>query len=236
MTPSTSMPPAFEIHRVAERALLVRFLDDDLARAVARSSAVYAFLSRPPDTGADRPLESAGKEGFSRQAEWIPGAGNLLLRVEESAAEARIRLESFLRLFPLAEPFKGRRTIEAAVRFGGPDGADLSAVAHETGLTEAEVVERICAARLTVAFVGFSPGFPYLVGLPPELHLPRLATPRPKVPAGSVAIGGPFAGIYPAATPGGWRLVGRTDLALFDAAASPPALLAPGDRIRFVAG
>jgi len=236
MTRSTSMPPAFEIHRVAERALLVRFLDDDLARAVARSSAVFSFLSRPPDMEADGHGESVDQQKISRRAEWIPGAGNLLLRVEDSAADAQVRLEDFLRTFPFRGAAPGGRSVEATVRFGGPDGEDLPAVARETELSEAEVVARLCGAELTVAFVGFSPGFPYLVGLPPELEVPRLAKPRTKVPAGSVAIAGPFAGIYPAATPGGWRLVGRTDLALFDATSSPPAFLAPGDRIRFVAG
>ena len=91
-------------------------------------------------------------------------------------------------------------------------------------------MHRLTGTRFRVAFCGFAPGFPYLTGLPAELALPRLATPRPRVPAGSVALAGPYAGIYPGASPGGWLLVGRTDLVLFDVAADPPARLGPGTR------
>ena len=83
------------------------------------------------------------------------------------------------------------------------------------------------------AFGGFAPGFGYLTGLPPELHVPRRDTPRTRVPAGSVGLAGPFAGAYPRASPGGWQLVGRTDAGLFDVDRRPPALLAPGGRVRF---
>lgn len=117
----------------------------------------------------------------------------------------------------------------------GESGADLEAVAAQCGVTTDEVVRRFCAASYTVAFVGFSPGFPYLIGLPAALEVARLPTPRPAVPAGSVAIAGPFAGVYPSATPGGWRLLGRTEEPLFDSAATPPARFAAGDRVRFVA-
>jgi KipI family sensor histidine kinase inhibitor len=85
-----------------------------------------------------------------------------------------------------------------------------------------------------VAFCGFSPGWAYLSGLPAELAVPRLATPRPKVPAGSVAVGGEYVGIYPSASPGGWRLIGHTDAALFNVDADPPALLTPGTRVVLV--
>ena len=93
---------------------------------------------------------------------------------------------------------------------------------------------RLRAERtVLVAVTGFAPGFAYLTGLPPELHVPRRATPRTRVPAGSVGLAGPFAGAYPRASPGGWQLVGRTDAVLFDVARNPPALLAPGARVRF---
>jgi KipI family sensor histidine kinase inhibitor len=124
------------------------------------------------------------------------------------------------------------------VRFGraaGDSGADLETVATACALAAAEVVARFCAATYTVAFVGFAPGFPYLVGLPPELEVARLPSPRPRVPAGAVAIAGPFAGVYPSATPGGWRLLGAAEIRLFDPAATLPARLAAGDRVRFVA-
>ncbi|MEU5671736.1 allophanate hydrolase subunit 1 [Micromonospora sp. NPDC047762] len=115
------------------------------------------------------------------------------------------------------------------------DGPDLAAVAEHWGVDVPAVRHKLTSTRFRVAFCGFAPGFPYLTGLPAELALPRLATPRPRVPAGSVALAGPYAGIYPGASPGGWLLVGRTDLVLFDVAADPPARLGPGTTVRMVA-
>ncbi|MGC4760458.1 5-oxoprolinase subunit B family protein [Micromonospora trifolii] len=115
------------------------------------------------------------------------------------------------------------------------DGPDLPAVAEHWGVDVPAVRHRLTSTRFRVAFCGFAPGFPYLTGLPAELALPRLATPRPRVPAGSVALAGPYAGIYPGASPGGWQLVGRTDLVLFDVAADPPARLGPGTTVRMAA-
>ncbi|MCX6630649.1 MAG: 5-oxoprolinase subunit PxpB, partial [Candidatus Solibacter sp.] len=126
------------------------------------------------------------------------------------------------------------RHIEIPVRYGGEFGPDLSDVARHTGLTEERVVQLHSAAEYLVYFVGFATCFPYLGGLPPELATPRLAAPRKHVPVGSVAIGGAQAGIYPLASPGGWRLIGRTRLLLFDPSACPPPLLRMGDRVRFV--
>jgi KipI family sensor histidine kinase inhibitor len=114
------------------------------------------------------------------------------------------------------------------------DGPDLAEVAGRCGLTTAELIARHSGAVYRVALIGFLPGFPYLDGLPPELHLPRRATPRPRVPAGSVAIAGPQTGIYPQESPGGWHLLGTTAARLFDTARWPPALLSAGDIVRFV--
>lgn len=127
-----------------------------------------------------------------------------------------------------------QRTVEIPVTFGGEAGPDLDDVARHTGLSQEAVVERFCAADFTVYFVGFSTCFPYLGGLPPELATPRLSAPRKHVPAGSVAIGGSQGGVYPLASPGGWRLIGRTSLRLFDPAGTPPPLLRMGDRVRFL--
>lgn len=113
------------------------------------------------------------------------------------------------------------------------DGEDLADVAAQVGVSVEEVVRRHSAATYTVAFCGFMPGFAYIVGLPPELQLPRRATPRTRVPAGAVAIAAEFAGVYPRESPGGWHLLGRTDAALWDEARSVPALLAPGTTVRF---
>lgn len=126
------------------------------------------------------------------------------------------------------------RHVEIPVRYGGDAGPDLGDVARHTGLSEERVIELHSAAEYLVYFVGFSTCFPYLGGLPPELATPRLSAPRKSVPVGSVAIGGPQAGIYPLASPGGWRLIGRTDVKLFDASATPPPLLRMGDRVKFV--
>lgn len=112
------------------------------------------------------------------------------------------------------------------------DGEDLALAAHHLSLSVEELVARHSSTEFTVAFCGFAPGFGYLTGLP--WTVPRLAAPRPRVPAGSVGLAGPYTGVYPSASPGGWLLVGRTDVRLFDVDASPPALLAPGTRVRFV--
>ena len=126
------------------------------------------------------------------------------------------------------------RTIEIPVCYGGAFGPDLEDVARHTGLTAGRVVELHASAQYLVYFLGFSPGFPYLGGLPTELATPRLSAPRKVVPAGSVAIGGSQTGVYPVDSPGGWRIIGRTTLRLFDAATIPPALLRIGDTVRFV--
>jgi KipI family sensor histidine kinase inhibitor len=114
------------------------------------------------------------------------------------------------------------------------DGPDLDLVAETANITPDEVVRLHTAATYEVAFCGFAPGFGYLTGLPEVLQQPRLDSPRTKVPAGSVGIAGEFTAAYPRATPGGWRLIGRTEITLFDPKAETPALLQPGDSVRFV--
>lgn len=132
-----------------------------------------------------------------------------------------------------AEP-KEARLVEIPAKFGAEFGPDLDDVARHTGMSPQRVVDLYCGAEYRVFFVGFSTCFPYLGGLPAELATPRLAAPRKSVPEGSVAIGGSQAGVYPLASPGGWRLIGRTETRLFDPEAAPPALLRMGDIVRFV--
>ena len=121
-------------------------------------------------------------------------------------------------------------TVTIPVRY---DGDDLEAVGRATGRTIDEVIALHSGARYEVAFCGFAPGFGYLRGLPAELHLPRRDTPRTRVPAGSVAIASEYSAVYPRASPGGWHLLGSTDLVLFDPLREPPALLSPGVVIEF---
>lgn len=123
------------------------------------------------------------------------------------------------------------REVEVPVVYDGPD---LDAVARHCGLEPDEVVRRHVASRWTVAFAGFAPGFAYLSGGDPRLEVPRLERPRPRVEAGSVGLAGRFSGVYPRPSPGGWRLIGRTDAPLWDLDRDDPALLHPGDLVRFV--
>jgi KipI family sensor histidine kinase inhibitor len=127
------------------------------------------------------------------------------------------------------------REVTIPVVYGGEYGPDLDDVAAITGLSDEEVIARHTGADYLVACIGFSPGFPYLLGLPAELATPRLPNPRTRVPAGSVGIGGEQTGVYPQATPGGWRLIGRTPLRLFDPEGEEPFLLRAGDHLRFAA-
>ncbi len=125
------------------------------------------------------------------------------------------------------------KVVEIPVCYGGEFGPDLAEVARYTGLAPEEVVRRHCEAETCVHFLGFTPGFPYLSGLPPELAVPRRAVPRKDTPAGSVGIGGSQTGIYPMRSPGGWNLIGRTPLRLFRVNDDPPTVLRPGDRVHF---
>lgn len=165
-------------------------------------------------------------------ADIVPAARTVLLDFD-SRVTSHARLADAVRALPL-----GAISHEAAgeVTLGVVyDGADLPDIAALTGLTPAEVVRRHLDATYTVAFVGFAPGFAYLVGGDPALNVPRRMTPRTRVPAGSVGLAGEFSGVYPREGPGGWQLLGRTDARIWDLDRTPPALLAPGTRVRFVA-
>jgi KipI family sensor histidine kinase inhibitor len=125
-----------------------------------------------------------------------------------------------------------RETVEIPVRYDGPDLAEVAAM---WGVTAGEVARIHSQARFRVAFCGFAPGFGYLTGLPERYAVPRMATPRTAVPAGSVGLAGAYTGIYPRSSPGGWQLIGTTDAVLWDPTREPAALLAPGTPVRFVA-
>ncbi|MEN0112136.1 MAG: 5-oxoprolinase subunit PxpB, partial [Planctomycetota bacterium] len=125
------------------------------------------------------------------------------------------------------------RLAKLPVCYGGEFGPDLEGLAERAGLAISEVVRRHHSAEYRVGAVGFRPGFPYLVGLDPRLHTPRLGDPRTTVPAGSVAIGGAYTGVYPEASPGGWNVIGRTPRRMHDPGRQRPALVATGDVVRF---
>lgn len=168
--------------------------------------------------------------------EVVPGMNNLCIMFDPLATTARSLAPQLRAAWQRNETEAAvpvAREIEIPVHYGGSDGPDLDAVAAHTGLSTDEVVARHSAALYQVFFIGFQPGFAYLGGLDASLHTPRRAEPRLAVPAGSVGIGGAQTGIYPAASPGGWQLIGRTALSLFDPARTPPTLLQPGDQVRF---
>jgi KipI family sensor histidine kinase inhibitor len=167
--------------------------------------------------------------------EVLPGMNNLTLTFDPTAIELDALMAQVLAAWPKlsAKAVEGR-LVEIPVAYGGEHGPDLGDVAAHTGLTPAEVVRRHSAGEYVVYLLGFLPGFAFMGGLAPELATPRRAEPRTAVPARSVGIGGEQTGIYPLVSPGGWQLIGRTSLEMFDPAAEPPTLLRPGDRVRFV--
>lgn len=168
--------------------------------------------------------------------EAVPGMNTLTLLFDPERTEPEI-LEARLRAaWPRCEGKDAPgREVEIPVHYGGELGPDLAAVAAHAGLQPAQVVALHAAAEYRVFCLGFLPGFAYLGRLDPRLATPRRAEPRVSVAAGSVGIGGAQTGIYPIASPGGWQVIGRTELPLFEPEGDPPNRLQPGDRVRFVA-
>ncbi|MGC9398758.1 MAG: 5-oxoprolinase subunit PxpB [Anaerolineae bacterium] len=207
---------------VGEAAFTVEFGNRVDARLTARVHALDALLT--PDT----------LPGF---IETVPTYRALLVRYDPCvcpADEVEAALGAHLDAWAEIEPPEGR-LIEIPVRYGGDAGPDLASVAQHAGLSPAEVIRLHTAPTYRVAMLGFAPGFAYLQGLDPRIAAPRLETPRTCVPSGSVGIAGGQTGVYALDTPGGWRILGRTDLALFDPAREAPFLLQAGDRVRFIA-
>ncbi|MFV0130941.1 5-oxoprolinase subunit B family protein [Streptomyces sp. HMX112] len=196
---------------VGERALLVE-LDSG-----AQAQAFHAELLRRRSAGALPPV-----------ADIVPAARTVLL--DGLADPGRFAAQVARWEIP---PLRARLdpVVELAVRYDGPD---LAEVAARWGVAPGEAARIHSAAEYRVAFCGFAPGFGYLTGLPERYEVPRRATPRTAVPAGSVALAGPYTGVYPRSSPGGWQLIGTTDAVLWDPAREPAALLVPGTRVRFV--
>ena len=221
------MSGLFVIETLGEDALLLRFGDAVDMSINQRVHACAAALQR------DRP---------AWLIDIVPAFATLALCIDidaftnaaEPLAEPRRWLAS--RRFDTAgdTTTASTRSHSIDVRYGGEFGPDLEAVAEHAGLSREELIDRHRSAEYRVGMLGFAPGFPYLIGMDPNLSMHRHATPRTSVNAGSVGIAGAQTGIYPRSGPGGWQIIGHTKARLFDATREEPALLQPGDIVRFV--
>jgi KipI family sensor histidine kinase inhibitor len=205
--------------------IAVRLLPMGERALLAETESLDAVLALHAALAASRP---------TGVVDLVPAARSVLVRVETGTlplASARSWIERTAEETDAAIPAdEGAPVIELDAAYGGPD---LAETADRLGLSTDELVARHSSAEWTVAFTGFAPGFGYLVSPDWTFDVPRLDSPRTRVPAGSIGLAGAFSGAYPRETPGGWRLIATTDAALFDPDASPPALLAPGTRVRF---
>jgi 5-oxoprolinase (ATP-hydrolysing) subunit B len=165
-------------------------------------------------------------------AEVVPGAATVLATLAQGA-DGQYVGQQLLQVAGAPPPSPAADTLDTVELPVVYDGEDLTAVAAACGLSTAEVVDRHATTTYRAAFCGFAPGFAYLTGLDPALHLPRRGTPRTRVPAGSVAVAAEYTAVYPSASPGGWHLIGSTDTRLFDPRRDPPALIVPGAVVRF---
>ncbi|GGY67839.1 5-oxoprolinase subunit PxpB [Streptomyces xanthochromogenes] len=198
---------------VGEHALLVELDDGE------RAGALHAELLRRRAAGT-----------LPAVTEIVPAARTVLLDGVADPPSLAAQLTTWE-----IPPLEGadQETVEIPVRYDGPDLADVAAL---WGVSEREMAAIHSSAEFRVAFCGFAPGFAYLTGLGDRYATPRRATPRTAVPAGSVALAGPYTGVYPRSSPGGWQLIGSTDAPLWDPHREPAVLLTPGTRVRFVPG
>lgn len=215
---------ALRCERLADDALLFHLGATTPPIDAGTNARVHRLATRLRAVAADRLIDL------------VPAYASLAVFFDDAKIDAdtlRALIETLLADDCIETAASSPRVIEIPVVYGGAFGEDLEDAARTLGLSPDALIERHSAALYTVAMIGFAPGFPYLSGLDPALALPRLATPRTRVPAGSVAIGGAQTGLYPRESPGGWRLLGRTPLTLFDPQRTSPSLLAPGDCVRF---
>lgn len=202
-------------------------------------SALLLRWNQAPDVGRSRRIRLLGERLASASLpgviEWIPGLASLAVYYDPLRLARGTLVETLKSLCDGRVPADPRASapLEVPVRYGGSVGPDLVEVARLAGLDPEEVVRLHTAVTFDVVLIGFAPGFPYLAGVPQTLRVPRRATPRIEVEAGSVALAGELCGIYPRTGPGGWSVIGYTDWVWFDPHAHPPCRLALGDRIRF---
>ena len=235
---------AIDVLPVGEEGLLLEVADLDAVMVLdaAVRNAVEAAGGRAADLAGPGPTVEAGPSPWLDVTDVVPAARTVLLLTREGADLAALgtavrSLTDSVRLTRGSDAHPSPKTapksheVEIVVRYDGPD---LDEVSAHTGLTRAEVIDAHTGSPWRVAFGGFAPGFAYLVGGDPRLHVPRRERPRPSVAEGSVGLAGEFSGIYPRASPGGWQVLGTTDAVLWDADREPPALLGPGTTVRFV--
>ncbi len=229
--PRTGPAPSLRVRPLGDRTLIAEL-------GTARPDGTFEPALVGPETSRITVglAESARRWLGAAARDIVPSYRSVLVEVDpDRISFAQVERHLFRDLGrPRPASETAARTVTIPVAYGGEYGPDLDDVARHTGMTpESVIAGHSGGSDYRVAFLGFSPGYAYLLGLPPALATPRLATPRPRVPAGSVAIGGQQTGVYPQATPGGWRLIGRTAVPLFDVDRNPAALLRPGDRVVF---
>lgn len=204
-----------------DSAILIEFADEINDEVNDRVHALAQFLREQTHTGI---------------LDLVPAYSSLLVCYDPAQIDYRTLNDFLLTAIQSSQSQRSivPRRIEIPVTYGGEFGPDLLFIAQTTGLLETQVIELHASAVYRVYFVGFLPGFAYLGSVPAQIAVPRLETPRTRVPAGSIGIAGRQTGIYPMESPGGWRLIGRTTMPLFDPNVDPPTRLRPGDRVKFV--
>jgi KipI family sensor histidine kinase inhibitor len=202
-------------------------------------AAVLAVLGESLDSATVRrvwALYAALRKGLAPAVlDIVPAYGSVLVRFDPSTTALAVIMANVRGAMEAAREIETQpsRTIEVSACFTPEHGLDLADVATQTGLAPGDVIREFCMPTYRVAFLGFTAGFPYMLGLSPKLHLGRLASPRVRVPAGSVGFAAGQCGIYPRLSPGGWRILGKTAAKLFDPRREPVALFSPGDAVRF---
>ncbi len=222
LTRSGKPSDSIEITPLGDSALIIRFRDNADVLSAMRA------LERAQIPGVIELAPAHGTIGLFYDPEVIAGKIEPARVVGSLGEKIRAALSQRHRRDQVEV-----RSIDVPVCFDAEFAVDLAEVSARAQLSANEVVDLYCAAEYRVAFLGFTPGFAYLTGLPEKLATPRRAIPRTEIPVGSVAIGGDQTGAYPVASPGGWNVIGRTPLRLFDPNKNPPATLCAGDRVRF---
>jgi len=194
------------------------------------SHSLHLRLEGFPNAAIAAALRDFNLDGVS---DVIPAETTLLVRCEHESARrsAVAKLNEILSVVDVNEQQAKREPLEIEVDY---NGEDLEEVARACGMSVEEVIHRHLNSEFVAAFCGFAPGFAYLSGLDPLLHLPRRETPRTRVPAGSVSIAAMYSAVYPNPSPGGWHLLGTTEATLWNVERNPPALIEPGQQVRFV--